>query len=184
MSGTAFKRQSPIGLSAVTLDTHAIIALGANLGDAATTLHRALDALQALSTAPVLTSSLWLSAPVDCPPGSPPFINAVAAIVPHRTETPESCLERLQALERAAGRKPKRVVNEARPLDLDLIAFRHELRQSPALRLPHPRAHVRAFVLLPLAEIAADLQLPNQMETVANLIRRLPAAEIRLVKRV
>lgn len=160
----------------INLDRHAVIALGANLGDPAATVQAAFASLRSLSAASVLTSSLWRSEPVDCPPGSPPFINAIAAVVPHTGETPESLLRHLQALERAAGRRPKIVMNEARPLDLDLIAFRRETRKTPVLTLPHPRAHQRAFVLAPLVELAPELVIPGRQETVVALLGGLPAA--------
>src|SRR5262249_16785337 len=100
-----------------------------------------------LSTVPLLKSSLWQTTPVDCPPGSPPFVNAVVSFCPLPVETPESLLRKLQALEREFGRKPKQVLNEPRPLDLDLIAFGYEARATDELILPHPRAHQRRFVL-------------------------------------
>lgn len=161
----------------ISLDRHAIIAIGANLGDAVATVRTAFDSLQRFSTEPVVGSSLWRSDPVDCPPGSPPFVNAVAAIVPPTPMTPELLLKELQRFEREAGRLPKKVPNEARPLDLDLVVFRHESRQSPALTLPHPRAHLRQFVLEPLAEIAPNLVLPGASLTVQQLLEMLPCVE-------
>lgn len=112
--------------------------------------------------------------PVDCPPGSPDFINAVAALVPKQDETPESLLSKLQSLEKEFGRAPKKILNEPRPLDLDLIAFGNETRATSALVLPHPRAHQRRFVLQPLAEIAPDLILPGQTKSVVELLAALP----------
>ncbi len=148
----------------------AYIALGSNQGDAAGQVHQAFERLRGLSACAPAFSSLWRSAPVDCPPGSPEFINAVAAIAPLPGETPESLLRKLQSLERQAGRKPKLVMNEPRPLDLDLIAFGDELRHGPELVLPHPRAALRGFVLAPLAEIASELRLPGQGMTVRELL--------------
>ena len=130
--------------------------------------------LQAFSEKPLRRSSLWQTAPVDCPPGSPSFLNAVVAFEPAADETPESLLAKLQALEKEFGRRPKQSPNEARPLDLDLITFTDEVRHSPALTLPHPRAHLRRFVLAPLAEIAPELVLPGQSKTVAGLLGVLP----------
>jgi 2-amino-4-hydroxy-6-hydroxymethyldihydropteridine diphosphokinase len=153
------------------------IALGSNLGDSRETLSRAIARLQEFSAAPLLQSSFWESTPVDCPPGSPMFVNAVVALVPRAGETPESLLAKLQQLERGFGRKPKAVLNEPRPLDLDLIAFGTETRATKTLLLPHPRAHRRSFVLQPLSEIAPDLVLPGQAKTVLQLFGELTSGE-------
>ena len=151
----------------------AFIALGSNLGDSVQIVQQALERLQTLSDEPVLKSSLARTAPVDCPPGSPHFINAAASLVPRPGETPESLLEKLRQLEKQFGRTPKKIPNEPRPLDLDLIAFGNESRSTPELTLPHPRAHLRRFVLEPLSEIAPELILPGQTRTVARLLREL-----------
>src|ERR1700722_1986088 len=98
-----------------------IIALGSNLGDSRQILLSAMSRLQDFSDAPVVKSSLWQTTPVDCPPGSPQFLNAVAGLVPRKDETPETLLTKLQALEKESGRGIKKVPNEPRPLDLDLI---------------------------------------------------------------
>lgn len=155
----------------------AIIALGSNLGDSVQILRDAMTRLQTFSDEPILKSSLWQTTPVDCPPGSPKFLNAVVGLVPRHEETPESLLIRLQELEREFGRMPKKILNEPRPLDLDLIAFGPETRQSPQLTLPHPRAHQRRFVLQPLSEMAPELILPGRTETIWQLLTGLPADE-------
>jgi 2-amino-4-hydroxy-6-hydroxymethyldihydropteridine diphosphokinase len=156
----------------------AYIALGSNLGDSRVLILRAVDRLQELSELPLAKSSLLETTPVDCPPGSPNFVNAVVGLIPRREETPESLLRKLQSLENEFGRMPKKVMNEARPLDLDLIAFGDETRATPELTLPHPRAHLRQFVLQPLAEIAPDLILPGQSNAVSELLRQLTSDEI------
>ena len=153
----------------------AFVALGSNLGNSREILTNAMARLQELSTMPLLQSALLETVPVDCPPGSPNFFNAVVALTPRFRETPESLLAKLQALEKEFGRQPKKILNEARPLDLDLIAFGQETRTTPAFTLPHPRAHLRQFVLQPLAEIAPDLILPGQARNVAQLLAALPA---------
>jgi len=155
----------------------AFIALGSNLGDPKQNVLRAMERLQALSDFPLLRSSLWQSTPVDCPPGSPLFINAVVGLLPGAAETAEGLLDQLQSLEQEFGRQPKTVMNEPRPLDLDLIAFRQERRDSERLTLPHPRAHLRRFVLEPLSEIAADLVLPRQVLSVSQFLAKLDSSE-------
>jgi len=155
----------------------ACVAIGSNLGDPVRNVRAAIARLAELSAAPLRVSSLWRSAPVDCPPGSPPFVNAAVALVPRPEETPESLLAKLQALEREFGRRPKQIVNEPRPLDLDLIVFGNETRAAPELTLPHPRAHQRRFVLQPLSEIAPGLVLPGQTRTVAQLLAALETQE-------
>ena len=155
----------------------AIIALGSNLGDSRQTILGAMLRLSKMSNQPVLNSSLWQTAPVDCPPDSAPFINAVVALVPFADESPESLLKKLHALEKKSGRPAKKVLNEPRVLDLDLIAFGGETRNTPNLVLPHPRGHLRRFVLQPLSEIAPDLILPGQNRTVSQLLAGLPETE-------
>lgn len=153
--------------------TKAIVAIGSNLGKSATLFPAALVEIQKFSDEPLLKSSLWQTSPVDCPPDSPKFINAVVALMPRPDETPESLLGKLQKLETKFGRQPKKILNEPRPLDLDLIAFGRETRASAQLTLPHPRAHERRFVLQPLNEIAPNLVLPGQTQTVAQLLSGL-----------
>ena len=149
------------------------IALGSNLGESREVIRRAMERLQGLSSEPLVKSSLWETTPVDCPAGSPMFVNAVAGLRPRSGETPESLIRKLQLMEKEFGRQPKKVLNEARPLDLDLITFGKETRGTESLVLPHPRAHERRFVLQPLSEIAADLVLPGQTRTVAQLLAEL-----------
>jgi 2-amino-4-hydroxy-6-hydroxymethyldihydropteridine diphosphokinase len=96
-------------------------------------------------------------------------------MVPGVVESPESLLGRLQQLERTFGRQPKKIHNESRPLDLDLISFRAERRDTTTLILPHPRAMQRRFVLEPLAEIAPDLVLPGEKLNVTEQLERLRA---------
>jgi 2-amino-4-hydroxy-6-hydroxymethyldihydropteridine diphosphokinase len=160
------------------LDKRCFIALGSNLGDSAKAILSVVAQLESFSAVPLLKSSLWQSSPVDCPPGSPPFVNAAVALTPLEGETPETLLKKLQQLEKEFGRQPKKILNEPRPLDLDLIAFGNETRASEKLTLPHPRAHERRFVLQPLSEIAPDIILPGQKKTVRQLLDSLQAYEV------
>ena len=156
----------------------AIIALGSNQGDAQQNIFGAIERLREMSTRPLLKSALRETSPVDCPPNSPRFVNAVVGLIPHERETPESLLQRLQQLEIEYGRQPKQVLNEPRPLDLDLIAFGDQVRATPQLALPHPRAHLRRFVLEPLAEICPNLVLPGQNKSVKQLLDDLPSVAV------
>jgi 2-amino-4-hydroxy-6-hydroxymethyldihydropteridine diphosphokinase len=132
----------------------AYVGLGANLGEAAATLRWAAAALGDLPDTQLLrVSALYRSAPIDCEPGAPPFLNAVAALSTHLSAP--QLLAGLQQLELAAGRqRPYR--NAPRTLDLDLLLYGEGRIESPALCVPHPRMHQRAFVLRPLAEIAPE----------------------------
>ena len=153
------------------------IALGSNLGDSIANIKRAFADLEHLSASPIQKSSLWRSTPVDCPDGSPDFINAVVAIESLGNEMPESLLAKLQQLEIQFGRRPKVVLNEPRPLDLDLIAFKTETRDTELLTLPHPRWHERHFVLEPLNEIAGGTIIPGQTKSVSEILSELETDE-------
>jgi len=132
--------------------TEAFVGLGANLGDKTATLEAALAALGELPDTRLLkASSFYRSAPVDA--GGPDYLNAVAKI--ETGLAPEALLDALQALEQAHGReRPYR--NAPRTLDLDLLLYGDQSLATERLTLPHPRLTERAFVLLPLIEIAAD----------------------------
>jgi 2-amino-4-hydroxy-6-hydroxymethyldihydropteridine diphosphokinase len=169
---------SKFGIRNSEFQNFAIVALGSNLGHSRKIILDAFARLQQFSTTPLLKSSLWQTTPVDCPPGSPKFLNAVVGLLPGEAETPESLLEKLQGLEKEFGRRPKKILNEPRPLDLDLIAFGNEIRQSVHLILPHLRAHQRRFVLQPLSEIAPALVLPGQQKSVAELLAALPNSQL------
>ena len=155
----------------------AYIALGSNLGDSVANIKRALTELENFSASPIQKSSLWRSMPVDCPEGSPDFINAAVAINPLEGESPESLLVKLQTLEVQFGRQPKAIPNEPRPLDLDLLAFGAEQCGAQNLTLPHPRFHQRRFVLEPMNQIAPDLTLPGQTLSINQLLTNLDTDE-------
>lgn len=155
----------------------ALVALGSNLGNSRKIILDAMACLQHFADKPLLKSSLWQTSPVNCPLGSPLFVNAVVGLVPHKNETPESLLRMLRAIEKQFGRAPRTIHNEPRSLDLDLIAFGNEKRDIPDLILPHPRAHLRKFVLRPLSEIAPDLILAGQKKTVSQLLAELKSNE-------
>ena len=140
----------------------AFVALGGNLGDARTTVQQALAGLAYLPDTRLLrTSSLYRTAPVEA--SGPDFINAVAAIRT-RLSAPE-LLSALQRMENAQGRQ-RPYVNAPRTLDLDILLYGDTAISSPSLQVPHPRMTQRAFVLVPLAEIAPQLVSAEQLAAV------------------
>ena len=145
-------------------ETTAWIGLGANLGERETALRSAIAGIAALPGTHVLrTSSLYRSAPVDA--GGADYLNAVAEIT--TSLAPLALLEALQTLEQAAGReRPYR--NAPRTLDLDILLYGDLHTASATLTLPHPRMHERAFVLLPLAELAPERVPPEWLAGVAG----------------
>lgn len=145
----------------------AYVALGANLGNPVATVRAAAEALAGMRDSRlVAVSSLYRTAPVGLL-GQPDFINAVAAL---ETELmPSALLDQLFAIEARFGRQ-RSVRNAARTLDLDLLLHGTTRCDDPGLILPHPRMHERAFVLVPLAEIAPQLEIPG-LGTVGDLCK-------------
>ncbi len=131
----------------------AYVGLGANLGDPVATLRAAFEQLVQLpGCSCARLSSVYRSAPVEAT--GPDYANAVASL--ETTLTPEALLQALQAVELAFGRQ-RPYHHAPRTLDLDLLLQGTEVRATPALTLPHPRLHQRAFVLRPLLELAPGL---------------------------
>jgi 2-amino-4-hydroxy-6-hydroxymethyldihydropteridine diphosphokinase len=146
--------------------TVAYVALGANLGDPVAAVQAALAALAALPESRVVrASSLYRTAPVGLG-NQPDFINAVAAL--QTALAPATLLDALLAIEEGFGRV-RAAKNGPRTIDLDLLLHGNLELAQPRLTLPHPRLHLRAFVLVPLAEIAPDLRLPGRGSVAAWL---------------
>jgi 2-amino-4-hydroxy-6-hydroxymethyldihydropteridine diphosphokinase len=147
----------------------AFIGLGSNLSCPDAQVHSALAALDRIESTRVrAASSLYRSAPVGIAE-QPEFVNAVARVT--TSLEPRLLLQRLLALEVAQGRV-RTVRNGPRTLDLDLLLFGSQCIDQPGLVVPHPRMHERAFVLIPLFEIAPDLDIPGHGR-VADLIGRI-----------
>ena len=148
----------------------AYIALGANLGDPQATILKAVNDLALIHGVSLIRcSSLYQTAPLDA--GGPDYVNAVVEV--QTMLTAPALLAQLQALEQAAGRqRPFR--NAPRTLDLDLLTYGDARIQSEALTIPHPRMGERAFVLVPLAEIAPQAVSAAQLLAVqSQCIKRL-----------
>ena len=159
----------------------AIVAIGANLprADGSGPLETCRWALGRLAAIPgmrlLAVSSWWVSAPIPPDPASPPFVNGAALL--EGDTTPEALLAALHAIEDEAGRARPRP-NAPRVLDLDLIDLGGRVRAGKDPVLPHPRAHLRAFVLRPLTEIAPGWVHPVLGQRPAALLAGLDPQEI------
>jgi 2-amino-4-hydroxy-6-hydroxymethyldihydropteridine diphosphokinase len=142
-----------------------LIALGSNVGDRLLNLRRAVDALGSFVRV-VRLSGVWETAPVDAPKGSGSFLNMVVA---GWTRLPAAeTLARMHEVESAMGRV-RRLRNEPRVLDLDLILFGAEVARSESLLLPHPRYRARGFVVEPLRELGLPWVDPVSAVPLARL---------------
>lgn len=155
----------------VTAALHrAVVGLGSNLAQPRGQLVRALGALDALPRSRVIArSACYRTAPVGYE-DQPDFVNAVVML---ETElSPRDLLAALLDIERGQGRV-RAAPNGPRTLDLDLLVYDDRHIDEPGLTVPHPRMHERAFVMVPLAEIAPDMALPGRNESVRDLAWRL-----------
>lgn len=154
----------------------AYVGLGANLGDSVATLRAALDELDALPGTRLIRASRFYRTPAWGVEEQPNFINAVAAL--ETTLLARELLEYLFGVERRHGRDRSREQRWGpRMLDLDLLLHGDVLIDEPGLQVPHPQLHRRGFVLVPLMEIAPDLQIPDR-GSVRNAVSALASAEI------
>ena len=153
-----------------------LVAIGANLPDPAgraplATCQAALEALRALPGLRLAAASSWYrTAPVP-PSGQPDYCNGIARLA--GTADSAALLAHLQAIEARAGRV-RGAANAARTLDLDIIDLNGIRRDGPDPVLPHPRAHLRGFVLVPLAEVAPDWLHPISGQSAVALLAALP----------
>ena len=167
----------------------AVVSIGSNIPygkrSVAEVLDEAIEALRAFSLAPLRVSSFYQTEALGCAPGTPDFINGIIILKPLQHLSAMAFLEELQSIERRFGRKQigdrgkmgregnAAPLHRARALDLDLICWSRLHADTDKLVLPHPRAHLRRFVLAPLAELAPGLILPGQALTVQALLSGL-----------
>lgn len=154
-----------------------LIGLGSNRGDSRGIVSRAMQRLESFASGKFHRSHLWLTSPVDCPPGSNDFVNAAVAFEGAAGLTPENLLASLKSLEVEFGRAAEIVRNAPRELDLDLLLFDGHVRDSVDFILPHPRAVDRLFVLAPAAEVLPDAIWPGTGCTIGQLLDGLESDE-------
>lgn len=149
------------------------VALGSNLGDRLDNLRAARQQICDLPgiAPPILASAIYETDPVDCEPGAPKFLNAVLEF--GYDGDPRDLLKELKIVEGALGRPREHARNLSRRIDIDLLYIGDRKINDSELELPHPRMHLRKFVLQPLADIRPELILPRQAKTVRELLAQL-----------
>jgi 2-amino-4-hydroxy-6-hydroxymethyldihydropteridine diphosphokinase len=149
------------------------VALGSNIGDRLKNLRAARKAILGLANVkpPILSSAVYKTEPVGCEPGAGMFLNAIVEF--EYEDDPARLLEQLIQIEEALGRKRDHPQNVSRIIDVDLLYCGEQRINDERLQLPHPRLHLREFVLRPLADIRPDLLLPGQKKTIRELLAEL-----------
>lgn len=149
------------------------IALGSNLGDRLVALEAGRNRVLKIAgvSGPVLSSSVYETDPVDSAPGAGLFLNAVVEV--EFEGDPAFFLRSLQAIEAEMGRPAQRALNAPRTIDLDILYLGNLVLSTPELLTPHPRLHLRRFVLEPLVEINPSLHLPGHNASMSALLASL-----------
>jgi 2-amino-4-hydroxy-6-hydroxymethyldihydropteridine diphosphokinase len=158
------------------------VALGSNLGERLGNLRAARKAILSLTNIkpPVLSSAIYETEPVGCEPGAGKFLNAVVEF--EYDGDPARLLAQLIQIEEALGRKRDHRQNVSRTIDIDLLYCGDKQVDDERLQLPHPRLHLREFVLGPLTDIRPDLMLPNQKKSIRELLTQRSGDVIRFVE--
>ncbi len=147
---------------------NAYVSLGSNLGDRAGNLLLAVRGLLAAGIDVIRLSSVYETQPVEYT-DQPSFLNMIAELRGSTLPSPEQLLARMLRIEYALGRI-RDVRMGPRTIDLDLLIYKDERRDTEFLQLPHPRMHLRRFVLVPLNELVPTLEHPTLHQTIADLL--------------
>ncbi len=155
----------------------AYVGFGGNLGDPEDTFYRALEKIEALESVSVTNiSSLYKTDPVGLADGGGDFVNAVVEIDTYRS--PEQLIYDLRKIERSLGKSRSHRSDRSRKIDLDLLLFGSRHFAGKELEVPHPRMASRAFVLVPLVEIAPDFTHPALNMTLREILAQLGDDEV------
>jgi len=155
------------------------IALGTNLGNRMDQLQKASSFCRVISSSSLWEqSSVYATKPVECPPESPDYYNAV--VIFEYEGSPQELLAQCKSHEKSEGRlldSASGILNAPRPIDVDILYFGEQFVESASLVIPHPRIAQRRFVLEPLSEIRPNLILPNQKYGVSKILSMLDSLE-------
>jgi 2-amino-4-hydroxy-6-hydroxymethyldihydropteridine diphosphokinase len=159
--------------ASIAFEMRAAVAFGSNLGDRLDNLRAARKQIVGLKgvQSPVLSSAIYETDPVDCEPGAGKFLNAVVDF--EYEGDPVNLWKQLAEIEVALGRPRQHSRNISRKIDVDLLYAGETKIDNQELQLPHPRMHLREFVLQPLADIRPELVLSGQTKTVRELLAQL-----------
>jgi 2-amino-4-hydroxy-6-hydroxymethyldihydropteridine diphosphokinase len=146
------------------------VSLGSNLGDRLENLRAARRQITELHEVqlPILSSGIYETEPIDCEPGASKFLNAIVEFDYEGDSV--QLLEQLVRIEESLGRKRDHPKNISRTIDIDLLYYGDRQVCNERLQLPHPRMHLRKFVLQPLADIRPELIVPNQTKAIRQLL--------------